>query len=350
MLRYLNTFTRYMWLLLIPVIAFPLLFASILTFSSAYNATATLWVEQPAYITPQRAPDGNGSDSPSLQTATMLKELLGTRAFINSVIDTAPSLKNIVDKDADRQNMAESIIKNTKVEATGWRLISVSYKNEQPKLAGEVVETITARFKTYYDDRIKQQSQYAMSFYEKQIKTTSGDLDKVNSDLKKFLAENPDKVNLDGYGRPLKPEELEYVNLTQNRDEIRRRLEEARNGLYKVQVGYAAFEQGQDTYLKIQDKPDTSNANTNRTGQIAIGAGIGLLIGLAATILLTILLTIMDRSLRYTSYAQQVLGVQRVLDLSNVTSSRAFNTSFTLRRSQARQLQAAEARRLSSKN
>lgn len=351
MLRYLNTFTRYMWLMLVPLIVLPIIGASLLTINSTTTAQASLWIEQPLYLGQQRGPDGSGADSPSVQAATMLRELLATRAFANTVLESTSQLKTTVKNEAERAAVIDTISKNTKVDANGWRLIVVSYRGTEARPALDIVGSTVTKFKEYYDERIKSQSQNAVAYYENQIKTSTQELEKVNAELRTFLEANQNKVNLDGYGRPLKPEELDYVNLTQRRDIARRQLEEASLGLDRVRASYAAYEKGQDTFLKVQDKPDIQNVSGGRSGQIIVGGAMGLGIGLVVAIVLTVILTLLDRTLRQPGYARQVLGVNRVLDLPNVSSNRGpFNPGFVLRKSLAKQLQAAEARRLRSRN
>lgn len=318
MLRYINTFIRYVWLLLIPVLIAPVIGALIMSSSSSYTATASLWVEQPLYIEQQRNIDGSMWDSPATQMANLLSELMSTRAFLTTVMENT-SLRDSLKTEADRAAMLEFINKNFKVEANSWRLVNVSFKDSQARPALEVLESVVTKFKAYYDDRINQQGEGATSYWQDQVKKGKDALDQANSALVDFLAANPNKIGSEGATRAVRPEDLEFATLTQNRDAARKQYDDAKTSLEKVQASYGAYQQGQDTTLRIQDKPEVFSTTSGKLRQMGMGGAIGLIVGVVLAILGSICLTLIDNTLRQPAYAERVLQVDRILTVSNVT-------------------------------
>src|SRR5689334_24512198 len=108
MLRYLHTFGRFIWLLIIPMLVAPAIAAFIMASNSSYTATAALWVEQPIYTEQQRNVEGSFWDSPATQTANLLHELMSTRAFLTTVLEDT-SLRNLVKSEADTAALLDYI-------------------------------------------------------------------------------------------------------------------------------------------------------------------------------------------------------------------------------------------------
>jgi uncharacterized protein involved in exopolysaccharide biosynthesis len=80
MLRYLDTFARYIWLWLIPLILLPVGVSYLIVSNSTYTATGSLWVEQSLFSdTPTSNAQGPSWQSPAQQMAGLLSELMNTR-------------------------------------------------------------------------------------------------------------------------------------------------------------------------------------------------------------------------------------------------------------------------------
>jgi tetratricopeptide (TPR) repeat protein len=323
MLRYIHTFIRFSWLFVIPLLVAPAVVALVMVGSSSYTATAALWVEQPLYLEQQRNTDGSFWDSPATQVAGQINELMSTRAFLTTVLESTETNATLK-TEADRAAMLEYINKNFKVEASGWRLINLSYKDKEAKPALEVLESIVNKYKSYYDDRISRQGDGAIAYYQSRVKATKDALDQANKALEDFLAANPNKIGSEGATRAVRPEDLEFATLTQNRDAARKQYDDANAALEKVQASYGAYLQGQDTTLKIQDKPEVFSTSSGKARQAAMGAAIGFAVGVILAVLGTVALTLLDGTIRQPFHAQRTLGVGRVLELSNVNPVRGW--------------------------
>ncbi|MEI6043206.1 MAG: hypothetical protein WCS37_02325 [Chloroflexota bacterium] len=318
MLRYLNTLVRYIWLLIIPVLLAPGVVIFVMGSGSSYNATGSLWVEQPLYLEQQRNSDGAYYDSPSTQMSNMLTELMNTRAFLTTVLDNTPSLKSLVKTEAENGAMLEYINKNFKVEASGWRLINVSFQDKDATPALETLEAVVNNFKSYYDDRIAKQGQGAIAYYQDQVKLAKEKLDQANTALVDFFNAHPNEIGSEGAIRATRPIDLEVASLTQNLDAARKQYDDAQTSLEKIQKSYSAYVQGQDTNFTILDKPAAFSTSSGKSRQLLMGGGIGLAIGLVVLVLGTIILTLLDRTIRQPFYAKRSLRLPRVIEVPNV--------------------------------
>src|SRR3954462_14661850 len=107
MLRYLNTFARHIWLVIIPPLILPVPLTVLLKSTSTIQAN--LWVEQPLYVASQRPPEGSYDSNPASQVVTLFTELMSTRTFLGKVLDNAPMLKATVQSDTDRNAALDTI-------------------------------------------------------------------------------------------------------------------------------------------------------------------------------------------------------------------------------------------------
>src|SRR6478752_4762173 len=115
MLRYVDTFARYIWFWLIPAIILPVIAAIFLLSTTSYTAIGSLWVEQALFSGQQSgAIQANSWQSPSQQMAGLFTELMSTREFVNNIIDTT-SYRGTVKSDADRLDLIQTITTKTKI-------------------------------------------------------------------------------------------------------------------------------------------------------------------------------------------------------------------------------------------
>lgn len=322
MLRFVDTFTRYIWLWLAPMIIFPVIITLFLLSTTTYTAIASLWVEQPLFSASQ--PQGNSWQSPAQQMAGLLSELMSTRDFVNGVLDTT-SRQNTLKSEADRIRALEYITAKTKVNGDNFRLISLSFTDSKEASAVETLQAIMNRFQAYYDDRVKGQGEDALTYYKTVVASAKLDLDKATAAVKKFIEDHPNQVSADsgsGGNRPTNPQDLEYANLNQNLTIARTRYDDANSNLERVLNSYGAYQQGQATTLRVQDKPVVLDASSSKIRPLALGIGGGLGVAIALSILGTIVLTLLDDTIRYGYYARQVFGRERVLEMPNYRPAR----------------------------
>lgn len=313
MLRYLDTFTRYIWLWIGPMIILPVVFTGILLSSTTYTATASLWVVQPLFGDTQTA-QGFSYESPAKQMSNLLTELLSTREFVNGVIDNT-SRRNLIKSEADRITSIEYIASKTVVNGDKFRLISLSFTDKNQGLAVETLDAIIARFRSYYDDQIKVQSEAAQLYYQKQVDAAKVDVDKATADVKGFLEAHPNQVVQNNLNRAVSPDDLEYTRLQGILDAANKRSSDAINNLTRAQNTYTAFQQGQTTSLQVQDKSAVSDNGSGKLRSVATGIGIGLALALFIAGILTILLTLLDNTIRHGFYARQLMKRELIIEM-----------------------------------
>lgn len=315
MIRYFDTFIRYIWLWLIPLILFPVLISFVLLSTATYTAKASLWIEQPLFGDPN-ATQTSQYDSPAKQISGLMTELLNTREFVNSVI-ASTSRQNTIKNQQDQLSAIDYITTKTKVSGDTTRLITLSFPDSTEARAVETLQAIIDRFQDYYNGRVKTQGESSSKYYQQLADSAKSDLDKATNDLKTFIDDHPNQVSADAGTRVSSPEDLEYNKLNQALQDARQRYDAAKNTLDSVLNSYKAYQQGQATTIRVLDKPAINDAGTSKLRQIGLGAGLGLVIGLICSIIGAIILTFLDGVLRYTFYAYNVLGRERILELPN---------------------------------
>lgn len=334
MLRYLNTFARHIWLIIIPLLILPLPLTVLL--KSTSTVRANLWVEQPLYVASPRPQEGAWDSNPASQVATLFTELMSTRTFLGSVMDSSPTLSAQVKSDSDRQAALDAIASSVKSRAGGWRLISLTINNsDNPQQDLEVLNAVVNKFMAYYDDRIKTQNASAVAFYKDQLNKADQTLQDATGKIDSFLKDHPELNPTGTTTNAVTPAQLEFVGLAQNRDAARKNYDDTKIALDRVQASYAAYLQGQDTTLKVQDKPEAFGVpGEGKFRSILIAAGISLVAGGILIVALTVILTWLDRSLRQPYYAQQLLQV-KVLNLPEIRPARGWRKTLAVRQGRA---------------
>ncbi|HEX2915564.1 MAG TPA: hypothetical protein VH186_32690 [Chloroflexia bacterium] len=317
MLKYLNTYFRFIWLWLIMMLIFPVIVTVALVSTTTYTASASLWVDRPLFnIQNINIDQGNSWDSPAAQMAGLLSELLGTRSFLSNVIDTT-SYRTTVSTDAQRNDLMDSIKSRTKVNGDKYRLIIVTYTDSTPQKAVEVLDSIVARYRFYYDQQINQQGEGALAYYQKLVNATGEDLQKATNDLKTFIDQHPNEIGKDASSRAVSAVDLQYAALSQNLDAVRTRYNDASRNLDQVLTTYGAYTNGQNTTLRVQDNPALLDSTLSKLRQYGIGIGIGLVIAIVLSIIGVIVLTLRDKTIRFRPEAQKLVGKGRVLEIPN---------------------------------
>lgn len=316
MLRYVDTFARYIWLWLLPAIILPVVASFFLLSTTSYTAIGSLWVDQ-SLFTDQTSGvvQGNSWESPSQQMAGLFTELMSTRQFVNNIIDTT-SYKAKATTDAERLDLIQTITSKTKITGDNFRLISLSYTANKNDLAIEVLGAIMTGFQGYYDQLINSQGQASVDYYQKLVTSTKQDLDNATAAVKSFLDEHPNQIGQTvsnaGATTPL---DLEYATLNQNLTVARGRYDDANANLEKVMTSYNAYKQGQSTSIKVQDKPVVLGSATGKVTQIALGVAIGLAASALIAVIGTIVLTLFDSTIRYSFYARAILNKEFLLEM-----------------------------------
>jgi hypothetical protein len=315
MLRYLDTFARYIWLWLIPLILLPVGVSFLIVSNSTYTATGSLWVEQSLFSdTPTNNAQGPSWQSPAQQMAGLLSELMNTREFVNGVIDNT-STRNSLKSEADRIKAIGMINDKTIINGDKFRLITVSYTGDASTAVVETVAAIMTQFQNYYNTQLNQQGEAAVAYYQKLAASSKADLDKATATVQAFIEQHPNQLGRSTTGEATTALDLEFSNLNKDLTDARARYDDSNNNLQKVASTYNAYKQGQSITLRVQDKPAIIGNAAGLLRPIALGAGIGLALGLFLALLGTILLTWLDETIRYGFYARQVLGRGNLLVL-----------------------------------
>lgn len=113
--------------------------AGVAAIPNAYESDARLYVDTDAVLTPLLK--GLAVDQNTENQLEMMQRTLLSRPNLDKLIDVTP-LSLVVDDIPERQNMVAKLGKQIKVTSEGRNLFTISYRNDNPQLAHDVVAAL----------------------------------------------------------------------------------------------------------------------------------------------------------------------------------------------------------------
>jgi uncharacterized protein involved in exopolysaccharide biosynthesis len=298
MLRFLESYFRHRWLYLAPiVIALIAGGAYTVTTPPSYTASGRLYVSQQNLLADLTSSNTSGSwwISPAQSTVTEINELIGTQAFIRSVIKKTDLEKQMADGPSTVADTINSARKILSVQSVGDKLVEISAKGDDPTIVYQIVGATMDSYVQWKINSGYQESVAASSFFDNLMKPYQDEVDKTRSDLITFLTDHPQPVRGD---RP--PEEqMELNRLQALTTKAEDRLNSARDNAESARLAQAKSESvTKQTYMVI-DQPQVPQDAVLSTKTILSNIAIFLVVGLFLTIVGVAGGALLDRSLRF---------------------------------------------------
>jgi uncharacterized protein involved in exopolysaccharide biosynthesis len=185
---------RHKFLLAVPIILGLIggLMALSLADSPYYISWAGIWVERPTDLTGGDYTEFDAYATPAQNQSGAMRELLGVNAFASEILEHA-------NEGAVTPLSLGDLRRNTLIYPGGDHLLYVEHHASNPEQAMQTVNAIVSEYASLYTAQIKDKASRAKMFYEDQLNASRTILEQANSELKAYVARNPQflTVNLD---------------------------------------------------------------------------------------------------------------------------------------------------------
>jgi uncharacterized protein involved in exopolysaccharide biosynthesis len=297
-LRLLESYFRHRWLYLVPiVIALGAGGVYVASMPPSYGASGQLYVSQQNLLADLTSSNTGGSwwVSASQATVTEINELIGTQAFIRSVIKKTDLEKQMADGPAAVYETITYARHILNVQSVGDKLVEISATGEDPNVVYQIVGATMDAYVQWKINSGYQESTAASAFFENLMKPYQDEVDQTRSDLITFLTDHPQPVRGD---RP--PEEqMELDRLQTLVTKAEDRLNSARDNGESARLSQAKSESvTKQTYMVI-DQPEVPQDAQISTKTIATNMVLFLVVGIFLSITGIAGGALLDRSLRF---------------------------------------------------
>lgn len=317
--RYVETFFRFKWLFLFVLLAVPLLgtFYAFKTQLVLYTSTGTVWAEKPAYLT-IASTDWNQWDTPAQNQANNVQEFLQTNSFALDVLNQTDLRGSLTTPLATQITLA-TLRKNVSVRSVGTHLLAISYSDEQPKAAQQVVQAIIDTFNKEVLSSADSQNSVALAFYQKQLADATAQANDATAALRSYLNAHPELTN-GSAGPPVPVSQLianaslaaqhpELVKLIQDQTAATAQQTKLQDNVDQIEFSQSSAAVGTAQSFRIMDAPIVPTTAVTSKKKLLLPIGIA---GLAALLFVAggvIIMTLLDSTLRSARVASQRLPV-----------------------------------------
>lgn len=305
-LRLLDTFFRRAWLYLVPVVVLGAVgVAAASSADESYQSVGTVRVEADARVsqlTGTQSDPGFGWESPAGATARAMNSLLGTRSFLDDVVDRGGLQESIDAGLATPDEIRGSI----GVYADGSQLVKVVGTHRLPEVAQRVsAATIEAYVEAVMANEISD-NVVAIEFLQDKQPDYEAAVAAAEDRLAEWIDEHPEP--LDGLPRPT----IEIVQLQRLQDAVANedlRLVDLEASLQQAEL--AVEQKGAEVRQRfaVIDSPEVPTAPLPTLRKTALTVAMALLIGGLITVTAVVITAALDRTIRHPGDFSDRLGM-----------------------------------------
>jgi hypothetical protein len=262
-----------------------------------YWATGRLYVSQGNLLADLTSSNTGGSwwVSAAQSTVSELNELIGTQAFVRTVIQKTDLEKKMSGGPTAVDDTIVYVRKILSIQAVGDKLVDISATGDDPAIVYQVVLSTMDAYVQWKINNGYQESIAARTFFDNLIKPYQDDVDLARSDFAAFLTEHPAPVRGD---RP-PAEQLEIDRLQTAVQRTEDRLNSALDNVESARLAQAKSESvTKQTYMVI-DQPQIPQEAKLSTKTIATSMVIFLVVGIFLSVVGIAGGALIDRSLRF---------------------------------------------------
>jgi uncharacterized protein involved in exopolysaccharide biosynthesis len=298
--RYIESALRLKWrllaaALLVTGVAFGALFFA----KQGYSSSATVWVEQPIYLSVNS--NWNSYVSPAVNQMNVLQELLRTQQFS---LDVARGARIPLPNDEVAGTVVADIQRNVSVTALGDHLVKISYTNRKPDYCKAIVTQVITLFTKRLNETQLRQSTTALQLYTAQRDEYQTQMEKSRDALAKFLRNDP---SAGAAGAPPNPGLLE---LQQQYVADRSRYDDIVQKIDGMTLQSQAASQASDDLFHLTDQPGDPTSSETFKKNIVVNGGLALAMGLFTILGLTLVVTWLDPGLHTLNDVRNVVAVE----------------------------------------
>jgi uncharacterized protein involved in exopolysaccharide biosynthesis len=323
MTKFIETFFRHKFLLILPVVLITTLVTGYTLVSAPvyYESVTGIWVDRPAYLANAANSDWNPYLSAGVNQSTRLNELLRTQNFLNDIVRRTV-LAPLLSKPQGTDRVDALIASGLSVSANG-HLIVIRMKTENAQLSYGILTAVVSAFRdNAAADRINQAS-LATSFYESRLSTANDDLAQLTNAARQYMAANPGALGTSPGANPaavLRPSDTasplqaltadpQLLDLQSRIQSKQAEVDGLRKSLDQARQDASASLDGQELGFQVVDPPQVPTVGGRDLKKRIITPAAALIGSLAFSAALLVLLTMSDRSVRGLSD----IGLARVI-------------------------------------
>lgn len=294
---YVETAFRHPLLMLAPIIAGFLAGAAFAYVQPReYVATASVWADT-SVPDPTTIGTTGGTTPPSAGQAALLTQMLGTRAFLESVAMNSPVAEDL--RDLGRLDMDYALAdlgSRVTVSTPGPQILTVAVESLAPEDATGVAAAVIEQFEAFKRMRLQQRAQSQVDYDTERLEDARQALADAQEAAQAYLGQNRSvDVTADATASTL----LAAVSTA------RQAYEDAASSF---SVSSLALADAEAASVEVLDPPEVAYPQA-RMKVLIIGAGGGLAAGLTVSVLLLLLLMARDDTLRGDADVEKVLGL-----------------------------------------
>ncbi len=298
LLRLLESYFRHRWLYVLPiVISVAAGGAYVASMPPEYWASGRIYVAQENLLADLTSSGTSGSwwVSAAQSTVSEVNELMGTQAFVRTVIQKTDLEKNMAGGPSAVDETISYVREIVSVQAVGDKLVDITATGDDPNIVYQVVISTMEAYVQWKINNGYQESIAARSFFDDLIKPYQEDVDQARSDLITFLTAHPEPVR--GDRPPAEQMELDRLQAAVQRSEDR--LNAARDNEESARLSQVQSESvTKQTYMVI-DQPQIPQVAEVSTKTIAMNMVIFLVVGIFLSVAGIAGGALLDRSLRF---------------------------------------------------
>jgi hypothetical protein len=272
-------------------------------FPLSYQASASLWALQRYEIIGVTGAESDLTATPAQTQTNALLELLQSRSF-DITVGNATDLKSTFNPPPlNTQKLDDAYVtdisKNVQVTSKGTNLYGITYTNNNPRIAAQVLKAVIAQFQLQGEQFSVVEGQRLLQGDEAQLTTIQKDADTATATESSYASSHPTATITN---------DPQYALLDGQRLQAQSTLQNMETTIATLKQDIATQNTGGGAFFKTLDAPVQPDQALSRSKNLLTTGGIGLAVGLIAC-LLYILITVRRDHALYT-----------ILDLEKVAS------------------------------
>jgi len=305
--------------LLLLLIALPLLGAAVAyLLPRSYQATASLWALHRYIVIGATGPESDLLSTPAQTQATALSELLQSRTFALSVAKGTdlPSTYS-ASIQANPQMLDDTLFTeiSTKVLVTpqGYNLFVVTYTNNDPQVAWQVVKTVIDEYAVQSQSFSVVEAQQLLDAYQTQLTKAKQEADAAAAAETQYLQAHPNLTPNDLLSDP------QYALLHSQTQQAQATVLNLETAIATVNQEVSDQGSGPDTLFTELDAPQIPVQPVSRLKLFLIAGGAGLGVALLACMLYILMMVRRDHAIYSPLDLKKVTLFPVVLELPHLS-------------------------------
>jgi|GEM_PF-1640398 uncharacterized protein involved in exopolysaccharide biosynthesis len=311
--RYFETLFRFKWLFLFVLVLVPSLGAgyAIDQRQVLYQSVGTVWADKPAYLD-IASQDWNQWNTPAQNQASNVQEFLQTNSFALEVLNQTDLRANLTTQRQAQQTLT-NLRTRVSITAAGTHLLAISYSDEQPKVAQQVVQAIIDTFDKEVLSSATSQNSVALAFYQKKLQDVTATAANSTAALRTYLEAHPELTQGTNATQAQVSQLVANASFAAQHPELVKLIQDQQTATdqqskYQAQVDQIQFSQSSEAVgtgqsFRIMDPPafPTSALSSKKKLVLEIGIAVGAAVGFVVGGV--VLLTALDTTLRSATVA-----------------------------------------------